>query len=103
MTLEAAAGKNPVSHVGKLYQIASRRIAESMVASVSGVAAAECCLVSQIGRPVADPWIADIRVGLRDGRPAGDLAPELEEVLRDQLARLETLGREFLKGQVGMY
>ncbi|HSP93813.1 MAG TPA: methionine adenosyltransferase [Thermoanaerobaculia bacterium] len=103
MTLEAAAGKNPVSHVGKLYQIASRRIAESMVTNVPGVAAAECCLVSQIGRPVADPWIADIRVRLRDGRPAGDLAPELEAVLRDQLARLETVWREVLDGQVRMY
>ncbi|HLN58197.1 MAG TPA: methionine adenosyltransferase, partial [Thermoanaerobaculia bacterium] len=68
-----------------------------------GVAAAECCLVSQIGRPVADPWIADIRVRLRDGRPAGDLAPELEAVVRDQLARLETLWREVLDGQVGVY
>jgi S-adenosylmethionine synthetase len=55
LTLEAAPGKNPVTHVGKLYQIASRRIAESLVAEVRGVAAAECYLVSQIGRPVADP------------------------------------------------
>lgn len=100
MTLEAAAGKNPITHVGKLYQIASRRIAESLVASVPGVAAAECYLVSQIGRPIGDPQIADVRVGVRDGRPPAGLAPEVEAVVRAQLAGLDNLWREVLEGRV---
>ena len=103
MTLEAAAGKNAVSHVGKLYQIAGRRIAESIVAGVSGVAAAECCLVSQIGRPVADPQIADVRVRVRDGRQLADVRRHVEEIVRAELGRVETLWREFLEGRVTVY
>ncbi len=103
MTLEAAAGKNPVSHVGKLYQIASRRIAESVVAGISGVAASECCLVSQIGRSIAEPQIADVRVRLRDGRRPGDVRGQVEEIVRAELDRLETLWRELLEGQFTLY
>ncbi len=103
MTLEAAAGKNPVTHVGKLYQIASRRIAESLVAEVRGVDAAECYLVSQIGRPVADPQIADVKLRVRARRRPADLASEVESIVRARLAGLETVWREFLDGQVSVY
>ena len=34
MTMEAAAGKNPVSHVGKLYSLLAGRAAEALVAEV---------------------------------------------------------------------
>lgn len=49
MSLEAAAGKNPVSHVGKIYNVLARDIAEAVVARVPEVASAECCMVSRIG------------------------------------------------------
>jgi S-adenosylmethionine synthetase len=34
MSLEAAAGKNPVTHVGKLYNIAAHDIAQTIVETV---------------------------------------------------------------------
>ena len=55
MSLEAVAGKNPVTHVGRLYSLVAPRIAEALVGQLAPVAAAECCLVSQIGRPVGVP------------------------------------------------
>ncbi len=100
MTLESAAGKNPITHVGKLYQIGSRRISETLVASIPGVAAAECYLVSQIGRPIGDPQLADVRVSVRDGRPPADLTPEVEAIVRAGLAGLGTIWREILEGRV---
>ena len=36
MTLEAAAGKNPVSHVGKTYNLAAGRIARALVGPNAG-------------------------------------------------------------------
>lgn len=52
MTLEACAGKNPVTHVGKLYNVAASRLAAAIVAEIDAVTGAECVLVSQIGEPV---------------------------------------------------
>jgi S-adenosylmethionine synthetase len=51
-SMEALAGKNPVTHVGKLYNVVAREIAADLVASISGVAYAECYLVSRIGAPI---------------------------------------------------
>jgi S-adenosylmethionine synthetase len=103
MTLEAPAGKNPVSHVGKLYQIASRRIAEAVVAEIPFVAAAECHLVSQIGRPLRDPQVAGVGVRVRKGARPADAAPQVERIVGEHLGRFESLWREILEGRVPVY
>jgi S-adenosylmethionine synthetase len=94
MTLESAAGKNPVSHVGKLYQFAAQRIAEALAVELSGVVAAECCLASQIGHPVDDPQIVDVALELEDGSSPVPLAPEVEGVVGRELARLRSASRD---------
>src|SRR5207302_8249309 len=62
MTLEAAAGKNPVNHIGKLYNLTATRIAEQTVSKVTGVTGASCVLVSQIGRRIDDPQLVDMHL-----------------------------------------
>ena len=61
MSLEAIAGKNPVSHVGKIYnQLAmemSRSIVKNQFAEV-----AQVFIVSQIGKPIDEPQILHIRL-----------------------------------------
>jgi S-adenosylmethionine synthetase len=90
MSLESPAGKNPVSHVGKLYQVAAGSIARALVEEVEGIIAAECCLVSQIGRPVNDPALLDIK--LRCGMiPVESFRPAVESVVHRELAGLATL------------
>jgi S-adenosylmethionine synthetase len=82
MTLEAAAGKNPVSHLGKLYNVAAGLIAEELVAALPGVSAAECTLVSRIGAPIDEPQVVSVRLRIEDGRPAMEYAPAVGEVAR---------------------
>jgi len=61
MTLEAVAGKNPISHVGKLYNLFAldlcKRIVEEQHAEV-----AYAYIVSQIGKPINDPLVVDIQI-----------------------------------------
>lgn len=102
MTMEAAAGKNPVSHVGKLYNLAADRIAGTLVAQIPGVRGATCVLVSQIGRPLDDPQVADVRLSL-NGTEIDGLRAEVELVVRDQLERLPELRRELLEERLGVY
>ncbi|NIP30752.1 MAG: methionine adenosyltransferase [Candidatus Dadabacteria bacterium] len=61
MTLEAVAGKNPINHVGKLYNLFATELSKIIVES--GYAEqAYVSLVSQIGKPLNEPQIIDIKV-----------------------------------------
>ncbi|MEM4097117.1 MAG: methionine adenosyltransferase [Candidatus Micrarchaeaceae archaeon] len=55
MTLEAAAGKNPVNHVGKIYSVLSNDIANSIIAENNEIKECTVYIVSQIGRPINEP------------------------------------------------
>ena len=100
MTLESVAGKNPVSHVGKLYNLAAGLLAEALVDALPGVGEAQCLLVSRIGRPIGDPQLAQVRLRDAERRPAEALAPRVEEIVRAELARLPRLADELLAGRL---
>src|SRR5512147_726810 len=55
MGTEAAAGKNPVSHVGKIYNVFSHRIAEKLYKEIEGLREVYVYLVSRIGAPIDRP------------------------------------------------
>jgi len=98
MSLEAAAGKNPVTHVGKLYNLLANRIARALVAEVSGVREAYCYLVSRIGRPVTEPQLVDLKLRLDEPAALGALRPRAAEVAQREIAGVTTLWRELLEG-----
>ncbi|MGC8649581.1 MAG: methionine adenosyltransferase [Hydrogenobaculum sp.] len=62
MSLEAAAGKNPVSHIGKIYNVVANIIANRVVKEVEGIEEAYCYMVSQIGKPINEPQVCDVKV-----------------------------------------
>lgn len=99
MTLEATAGKNPVNHVGKLYNLAAGRIADSIVKNGSGIADASCVLVSQIGRPIDDPALADVVLRLEPGSEPGIVQATVREIVSAHLGRFEELRQEILSGK----
>jgi S-adenosylmethionine synthetase len=101
MSLEAAAGKNPVSHVGKIYNVTAGAVARDL-AALPDVAAAECRLVSRIGAPVAEPAVAEVRLRTR-GRPVKELSGAVEEILRARLRGAGDLWRDFLAGEVEVF
>jgi S-adenosylmethionine synthetase len=100
MTLESIAGKNPVSHVGKLYNIAAGLIAQHLVDGIDEVLAANCVLVSRIGEPISRPQIVDIRLLPREGIPVSTLAPRVEEIVHARLERMGELSRDLIEGRI---
>ena len=63
MSMEAAAGKNPVTHVGKLYNIISFKIAEECYQAAGGdIEEVHVRIVSQIGKPVDEPQVLSIQI-----------------------------------------
>lgn len=100
MTMESVAGKNPVTHVGKLYNLLAGLLAEELVAGLPGVSDATCHLVSQIGRPVDDPQLVDVR--LRSDDPAAADPARVEPIVRRQLAEVTSLWRELASGAIAL-
>jgi S-adenosylmethionine synthetase len=97
MTIESVAGKNPVSHVGKLYSVAARQVAEALVERLPAVASASCLLSSRIGQPVRRPRLADVRLGLAEGEDPAAYREAVEEILAAVLAGVPTLWKRLLK------
>jgi len=102
MTLESVAGKNPVTHVGKLYNLAAGLVAASLVEELPEVLEAECRLVSRIGRPVRDPALAEVRLRCAPGVRAASLAPAVGERVRAELDRIEGYAGELLAGALAL-
>ncbi|WP_019022839.1 methionine adenosyltransferase [Thioalkalivibrio sp. ALE23] len=91
MTIESFAGKNPITHVGKLYNVTATHIAEAIVAEIDEVSDAQVVLVSQIGMPVDQPQIADIRLRAESAEQAAALAPRAEAIALHHLAQAGSL------------
>ncbi|MBI2379506.1 MAG: methionine adenosyltransferase [Gammaproteobacteria bacterium] len=102
MSLEAAAGKNPVAHVGKLYNALALEMARALVAEIDGVAEATVHLLSRIGLPVDQPALAAVELG-----GAGGLTPArrraVRDVVRARLAAIEETAGRLERGETPVF
>jgi S-adenosylmethionine synthetase len=100
MSLEAAAGKNPVTHVGKLYNIlayeAAHRIAKELEGSVREV---WIRIVSQIGKPIDQPQAATAQCILAKGAKMSKVKPEVESILGTDLEHIHRLTERIVAGK----
>lgn len=103
MSLEAAAGKNPVTHIGKIYNVVAQRIAEAIVHAVPGVDAAHCLMVSRIGDPVNRPSVLHVKVATHKGLVVTDIRQQITSVAEGHLNRLPSLIDEFVNGTITVF
>jgi S-adenosylmethionine synthetase len=96
---EAAAGKNPMSHVGKIYNILAHRMARDICESVPGVNGAYVLLLSRIGEPVDRPLMANAQLLLERGREASEVAGRVEELIQRQLAGIGAFCQALARGE----
>ena len=101
MSTEAAAGKNPVTRVGKLYNVMASGIAATLVETVAGVTAADCVLVSQIGHPVANPAIADVAIS--GPSTSNQLQAAVTEIVKQQTSHLSDLTSALLQRRLTIF
>lgn len=99
MTMEAAAGKNPVTHAGKLYSILAERLAVRLCTERPEICAVECILVSRIGHPVTDPQLVDVAVTMRDTSMRLPGPDDLTPIVRRVLDALPTVRDDLLTGR----
>ena len=94
VSLEAVAGKNPVSHIGKIYNVVANIIAKRVVEEVEEVEEAYCYLVSQIGKPINEPQACDVKVRTR--RDLRGLGEEVRVIVLEELEKLPEIWKRFI-------
>lgn len=100
MTLEAAAGKNPVSHVGKIYNVLSHQLASRIYTSVPGLHEVYVWLCSQIGRPLDDPWSVSVELALAPGARLEEVEAPIQTIVDDELQNVNRLVERLCRGEI---
>lgn len=97
---EAAAGKNPVSHVGKIYNLLTHRIAEQVYEQVSGIEEVYIWLLSQIGKPIDQPAIASAQVVMKSGDSMENVRRDIKEVINSELENIDKFCMDLAYGRI---
>lgn len=99
MGTEAAAGKNPVSHVGKIYNVLSHKIAREIYESIAGIKEVYVLLLSRIGSPIDKPKMAAVRILPDKGYKVRDMTGDVEEIINRELADLSNFCQALARGE----
>jgi S-adenosylmethionine synthetase len=103
MSLEATCGKNPINHVGKIYNLLSTEAARQIAAEVQGIEEVYIKILSQIGKPIDEPHIASVQIVPKDGVDMKKLEAAATEILDDWLANIPKLQQMLFKGELSTY
>ncbi|HTN44325.1 MAG TPA: methionine adenosyltransferase [Nitrospiria bacterium] len=96
---EAAAGKNPVSHVGKIYNVLAHVLAKRIYGQISGLRSVEVWLCSRIGEPVDRPQIVSVQIHVKPGVRGADLADPIRAMVEKELTRITDFCEELAEGR----
>jgi S-adenosylmethionine synthetase len=99
MGTEAAAGKNPVSHVGKIYSVLAHKIAKELYENIEGIREVYVLLLSRIGTPIDRPVVATAQVLPERGRKIRDIIGPAREIFDREFARITRFCVELSKGK----
>lgn len=99
MGTEAAAGKNPVSHVGKIYNVLSHRAAEKIWRTVDGIEEVYVMLLSRIGEPIDRPHAATVRILPCTGADFRDVSRAAATVLERELSTISRFCMQLAAGR----
>ena len=103
MSMEAAAGKNPVSHVGKIYNLLSMLIAREIAEEVEGVEEVYVRILSQIGKPIDEPLVASVQVIPKKGYHLEAIQKPAYEIADSWLANITKIQKMIIEDKLSVF
>lgn len=101
MTMEAIAGKNPVSHVGKIYNVLAQKAAGD-ISEIEGVSDAYVTLVSRIGSPISQPLLRGVQICGKMKLTAA-VEARVNSILDWHLDNADDLVEQFVEGKLTLF
>jgi S-adenosylmethionine synthetase len=101
MTLEAAAGKNPINHTGKIYNVAAQQIVDTMIKEEGDkIKQVSCCMVSEIGKPISQPRSIEIEIYSDE---INLIKPAIESVVESTLNNIPKIWSDILERKCSLF
>jgi S-adenosylmethionine synthetase len=103
MSMEATSGKNPINHIGKIYNLISTQMANDIAGALSEVEEVHVRILSQIGQPIDQPLVASAQVIPQEGANFASIHSEVESVIDDWLANITRITDMVIKGDLDTF
>lgn len=95
---EAAPGKNPVAHVGKIYNVLAQVLAEDIYKKVPGLLDVTVWITSQIGQPISSPQAVAVEVIPRRGLKLEAVRPKIQHEVQQAFAHMPSFCKALTRG-----
>lgn len=102
-SLEAAAGKNAVSHVGKIYNVLANKVATQIHKTLSGIQEVYVTMVSRIGSPINTPDVVSIKLNLKKNVAVSRIKKQAQQIVEQELSELHILCKDLIQGKYSVY
>lgn len=100
MSMEAAAGKNPINHVGKIYNLLSFEIAKDIAEMVDGVREVYIRILSQIGAPIDKPKAASVQLLMKNPKDFEKAKAKCASIVDYQLEDVTKITEMIMNGEL---
>jgi S-adenosylmethionine synthetase len=100
MTLEATAGKNPISHTGKIYNIVANKIVSQIIRDYPEIEQASCYIVSEIGKPINEPQAINLELFSKTNPK---LEKDIQSIVQENFEQLPTLWKEIVRREHSLF
>ncbi len=97
---EAAAGKNPVSHVGKIYNLLTHKIANKIYNEVEGVKEVYVWMLSKIGQPIDQPVITAVQLIASPESCFASVKRKAREIVEYELENINEFSIDLAYGKI---
>lgn len=96
---EAAAGKNAVSHIGKIYNVMTHKMAHAVYEGVVGIKEIYVWLAGRIGSPVDEPAVISAQVLLEHNASFASVSKKIKEMLEREMSKTDVFCDELRHGK----
>lgn len=100
MTLEATAGKNPISHTGKIYNICANTIVAKILKEHSELDQVSCYIVSEIGKPISEPQAINVDLHAQNSPKLQD---DVQSIVDEKMKELPKLWKQIVRREHSLF
>jgi len=103
MSMEASSGKNPINHVGKIYNILANLIAKDCYENIEGIEEVYVKILSQIGKPINEPRALSIQIVPKSGYEVEKMESKAKEIAEEWLDNVMKITDMVIDGKISTF